>query len=225
MFVGHYGTSYASKALGLSIPLWVLFIAVQLLDVFWGIFVLVGIERVRIVPGITATNPLDLYYMPYTHSLIGALGWAVGAAVTYRLWRGQGAKRDALIIGVAVLSHWVLDLLVHRPDLPLVGDRMKVGLGLWNSPAIAFGLEALFLFGGLLCYLRTTRSARARGAVGFVVFSAALLGVQAITFFGAPPTSAQAAALTALVAYFALAGTAAWLESRAKPVPVKPASA
>jgi hypothetical protein len=220
MFVGHYGPSYAGKAAGQRIPLWVLFLAVQLLDVFWGVFVLVGIEKVRIVPGITATNPLDLYYMPYTHSLVGALVWSAAAAVAYRLWKGRTAVRDALIVGAAVFSHWILDLLVHRPDLPLVGDRMKIGLGLWDLPAAAFGLEALFLFGGLLWYLRATRRTRlGGGTVAFVVFSVALLGVQAITFFGAPPTSPQGAAITALVAYFVIAGIAAWIETRAMRTP------
>jgi len=77
MFVGHYGASFAGKALNRSVPMWVLFAAVQLLDVFWSIFVLLGIEKVRIVPGITRTNPLDLYFMPYTHSLVGAIFWAL----------------------------------------------------------------------------------------------------------------------------------------------------
>jgi hypothetical protein len=214
MFVGHYGLSYAGKAIDQRIPLWTLFIAVQLLDVFWGIFVLLGIERVRIVPGITATNPLDLYYMPYTHSLLAALGWSIAAAFAYWIWRERTAPRQALVIGAAVLSHWVLDFLVHRPDLPLLGNQMKVGLGLWNSPAVAFALEAVFLFAGLLWYMHATRRSRRGGAAAFVLFSLALLGVQAITFFGAPPTSAQGAALTALVAYLVLAGIAAWLEAR-----------
>jgi hypothetical protein len=87
MFVGHYGPSFAAKGMRKSIPLWVLFIAVQLLDVFWSIFVLLGIEKVRITSGITATNPLDLYYMPYTHSLIGAMLWAIGATIVYYLCR------------------------------------------------------------------------------------------------------------------------------------------
>ena len=214
MFVGHYGASYAGKVISQRVPLWILFIAVQLLDVFWGIFVLIGVERVRIVPGITATNPLDLYYMPYTHSLVGALGWSVAAAVAYRLWRRSEA-RESVVIGAAVFSHWILDLLVHRPDLPLIGDSMKVGFGLWNVPALAFGLETFFLFGGLLWYLHATRTTRRGGGVGFLAFSAALLGVQAVTFFGAPPTSPRGAAITALAAYFVLAGIAAWLEARA----------
>jgi hypothetical protein len=91
MFVGHYGPSFAAKAAKKSIPLWVLFLAVQLLDVFWSIFVLLGIEKVRIVPGITATNPLDLYYMPYTHGLDAAVFWSVAAAFAYRGWRSWSA--------------------------------------------------------------------------------------------------------------------------------------
>lgn len=217
MFVGHYGPSFAGRTVERAIPLWVLFIAVQLLDVFWGIFVLLGIERVRIVPGITATNPLDLYYMPYTHSLTAALGWSVAAGIAWWLWRGRREMRSAVIVGAAVFSHWILDLIVHRPDLPLVGDRMKVGFGLWNVPAAAFGLEALLLFAGLFWYLQATREERSGGAIAFVAFALALLGIQAMTFFGAPPTSPAAAAITALAAYFALAGIAAWLERRSTP--------
>src|SRR5207245_304858 len=113
----HYGPTFAAKALQKRIPLWVLFLAVQLLDVFWSIFVILGIEKVRIVPGITATNPLDLYYMPYTHSLDGALLWAVAAGVVYSLVRRADGWGNGAIVGVAVFSHWILDLIVHRPDL------------------------------------------------------------------------------------------------------------
>src|SRR5216684_6212030 len=92
VFVGHYGPSLAAKALKKTIPLWVLFIAVQWVDVLWSIFVLLGIEKVRIVPGITATNPLDLYYMPYTHSLIGSMPWSIAASVAYYMFRrGDGS--------------------------------------------------------------------------------------------------------------------------------------
>src|SRR3984893_13919831 len=150
MFVGHDGPSLAAKAAKNSIPLWVLFIAVQLLDVFWSFFVLFGIEKVRIVPGITASNPLDLYYMPYTHSLAAAILW-VGGGIC--LCTPLGGVRDwsaAALVGVAVFSHWVLDFLVHRPDLALYDNRAKVGLGLWNHPVIALSLEALFLFVGLV---------------------------------------------------------------------------
>jgi hypothetical protein len=119
MFVGHYGPSFAAKALEKSIPLWILFLAVQLVDVFWAIFVILGVEKVRIVPGITATNPLDLYYMPYTHSLVAALIWSVAAFIVYRAFPRLNGWSAAGVVGAAVFSHWILDLLVHRPDLPL----------------------------------------------------------------------------------------------------------
>ena len=92
---------------------------------------LLGIEKVRIVPGITATNPLDLYYVPYTHSLIGSMLWSIAAGIAYYLLR-KADGTAAAIVGAAVFSHWVLDWLVHRPDLPLYDDTFKVGLGLWN---------------------------------------------------------------------------------------------
>ena len=132
MFVGHYGPSFLAKRLASDIPLWILFLAVQLLDVFWAIFIFLGVERVRIVPGFTQTNALDLYYMPYTHSLPGALAWAAAAAIAYRLITGSGL--EGAVVGAAVFSHWPLDLLVHRPDLALYDNAAKVGLGLWDYP-------------------------------------------------------------------------------------------
>src|SRR3972149_2278819 len=96
MFIGHYGPSFAIKATDKSIPLWLLFIAVQMVDVLWAVLVLLGIEKVRIVPGITATNPLDLYYMPYTHSLVAALLWSAAAFVFYRIVTG---RKDAVAAG------------------------------------------------------------------------------------------------------------------------------
>src|SRR5262245_58339702 len=111
MFAGHYAVSFAMQRVDRNIPLWVLFIAVQVLDVFWAQFVLAGIEKARIVPGITVTNPLDLYYMPYTHSLVAAVAWSVTACGLYRLWRrsAPGSNRAAALVGVAVFSHWLLD--------------------------------------------------------------------------------------------------------------------
>src|ERR1700693_1304109 len=156
MFVGHYGPSFAAKAIRPAIPLWLAFIAVQLVDVAWAVLVILGIEKVRIVPGITASNPLDLYYMPYTHSLLAAALWSAGAFVAYRRFANRGADGAAsLAVALAGFSHWVLDFLVHRPDLPLYDNTAKVGLGLWNVPAVAFGLEAALLFGGMWLYFGT----------------------------------------------------------------------
>ena len=213
MFIGHYGVSFAAKRADRTIPLWVLFIAVQFLDVLWAPFVLLGIEKVRIVPGFTATNPLDLYYMPYTHSLVAAVIWSLVGAGAYQLLGRPAATRSSIIVGIAVLSHWVLDFIVHRADLPLYDNSAKVGLGLWNAPMLALSLEVLLLFGGMwLCF----REHLPRSISTFV-FGALMVALQAYIFFGPPPASDRAIASTAIVSYAVLALVIWWLQDR-KPV-------
>jgi hypothetical protein len=213
MFVGHYGVSFAVKSVDKRIPLWLLFIAVQFVDVLWAIFVLTGIEKVRITPGNTATNPLDLYYMPYTHSLVAALFWAGIGFLLYKLAR-RSASYTAFLVASALFSHWVLDLIVHRPDLALYDDTYKLGFGLWNYPALALALETSLLFGGIFLYLRASKAVAPMGRFGMLVFGVVMLLMQGIVFFGAPPPSPSAAALTALLSYVVLAGVAYWLETK-----------
>lgn len=213
MFVGHYGISFAAKRIEPAIPLWALFLAVQLLDVIWAPLVLLGIERLHIVPGITASNPLDLYYMPYTHSLVAAVIWSCLAAASYHAFVRSAQLRSSVVIGLAVFSHWILDFLVHRPDLPLYDNSDKVGLGLWNHPSAAFGLEGALLFGGMLLAVR----GRFRGIWATLTFCTTMLGIQAYVFFGPPPSSDRSAALTALVAYAAFASVIWWLWDRREP--------
>jgi hypothetical protein len=209
MFVGHYGVSFAAKRIAPSIPLWVLFVAVQWLDVVWAPLILLGVEKVRIVPGITASSPLDLYYMPYTHSLVAALLWSAGAFVVYRRVAGPTAiSRAALVVTLAVFSHWVFDLIVHRPDLPLYDDTAKVGLGLWNFPLPALAVEAALLFGGMWLYSGYTGGRRWPMAI----FGLVMLAIQACIFFGPPPVSDKAAAVTALASYVVFSALAARLE-------------
>lgn len=218
MFVGHYGASYAVKAIKPAVPLWLVFIAVQLVDVAWAIFIFLGIEKVRIVPGITASNPLDLYYMPYTHSLVAAVLWSLAAMVACKPFRSVHTWSAAAWIGAAVFSHWVLDFVVHRPDLPLYDDTLKVGLGVWNYPMIALALEALLLFGGMVMYLKRTKPVNALGRFGPLIFGLVMLAIQAYIFFGPPPASPMALALTALVSYVVFALVAEWLD-RQRSVP------
>jgi hypothetical protein len=210
MFVGHYGPSFAAKALDTSgrVPLWLLFLAVQFVDVLWAIFVLLGIEKVRIVPGITAASPLDLYYMPYTHSLAGALGWSLVVLLVCRMVPRLRGPRTGWIVAGAVFSHWILDLVVHRQDLALYDSMYKMGFGLWNYPLRSFLLEMAVLFGGAALYLNTLAR---KGRV--LVFVFALGALQCVgTFFFPPPASDRAEALTALLFYFLLAAIAAWAE-------------
>jgi membrane-bound metal-dependent hydrolase YbcI (DUF457 family) len=222
MFVGHYGPAFAANAIPphhaktarledpseKRLPLWLLFVAVQFVDVLWGIFVLLGIEKVRIVPGITAASPLDLYYMPYTHSLLGALGWSLFAATVCQLfprWRGV---RTGLILGAAVFSHWLLDLLVHRPDLALYPSAHKMGFGLWNYRVLSFILEMAVLFGGGWMYIRTVPR---RGKVWAFLITLAVLQFVG-TFVFPPPPSDRSEAMMALFFYALLAAIAAWVE-------------
>ena len=187
-----------------------LFIAVQLLDVIWAPLVLLGVEKVRIVPGITASNPLDLYYMPYTHGLPAALAWSLVGGIAYQLLARPSSARSSIIVGLAVFSHWVLDFIVHRPDLPLYDNTMKVGLGLWNYPAVALCLEMFLLFGGIwLCF-----RGRLATSVGTFVFGALMVALQAYLFFGPPPVSDKAAAWSALACYASFALVIWWLQDR-----------
>ena len=219
MFVGHYGVSFVAKRIEGTLPLWLLFLAVQLLDILWGILILLGIEKARIVPNITASLPVDLYYMPYTHSLVAALAWTGLVFLAYLAFRSQpsSGRRAAGVLGLAVLSHWPLDLLVHRPDLPLYDDSLKVGLGLWNYPLPALAIEtACFVF-GLALYLKATVGTGRLGKYGMLVFGVLMLAVHVAALFGPPPVGPRAAALTFLALYFLFAGGAFWLgTTRAK---------
>jgi len=214
MFVGHYGVAFAVRTPRNKIPLWVLFVAVQLLDFLWAPFVLLGIEKVRFVPGITATNGLDLYYMPYTHSLIGALFWSAVAFAIYKNgWRNIASNSAALLVGFAVFSHWLLDLIVHRPDLPIYDDTLKVGFGLWNYRGIEFVLEiGILLIGAVLYSKRNGAIAR---KIGIIIFVAVLVLIQTSnTFLRQPPSSDRAFAITALIFYTVFAVIAFLLEKR-----------
>jgi hypothetical protein len=208
MFIGHYSVGFAGRAAEKRLPLWLLFLAVQWIDVMWSLLVLLGIEKVRIVPGFTASNALDLYYMPYTHSLLGVLCWSALAYLVCQLvppWRG---KKTGLILAAAVFSHWVLDLIVHVPDLSLYDSVGKIGFGLWNYRSAAFALEMAVLFGGMaLLYKTAAHKAR---LIGFVIFLAAVQVVN--TFFFPPPKSDQAMAISAFVSYMVLALMAWWVE-------------
>jgi hypothetical protein len=217
MFVGHYAVSLALKGAEKKASLGMLFLAVQFIDILFFPLVLLGIERLNIVENYTEASHFELAYMPFTHSLVAASLWAVVVYAIYRwVLRKPGGNAVALVMGVAVLSHWFLDLIVHVPDLPLLGDDTpKLGFGLWNHAVATYGLEAVLLAGGLWWYLRSTRGTSALGKYGMVGFVLFLLAVNAFNLFGPPPEAGiPALAVTALVAYFLFAGIAFWLDAR-----------
>jgi len=209
---GHYSASFAAKVVARGVPLWVYFIAAQWLDICWSVLVLLGIEKARIVPGFIEAHAIDHYYMPYSHSLPGAIALSslFGGLVASTMAEKRGAAFAA--VSAASFSHWLLDFLVHVPDLPLYDNTAKVGLGLWRHVAISFPLELILLIGGAWIYARAvpTTSPRARNALfGFVAFLAAM---QVYTTFGPPPGSDTTMAFTGLVFYLVLAAFAAWVE-------------
>lgn len=205
MFIGHWAPAFAAAAVSKRSPkLGTLFIAAQLVD--WGFFLFatVGLERMRIEPGATAMNPLDLYHMPYTHSLLGSAVWALGFVIVLLLLKRELVT--ALIGGAVVLSHWFVDLLVHRPDLTMAGGETRYGMGLWNHPAIAISLELGITLAAFLWYV-----AKSNGPLlpPWILLGFLLL-VQAINWFGPEPTETGLALyLTALASF----GIAAWIAS------------
>jgi hypothetical protein len=181
MFVGHYSVAFAAKSDKNKIPLWVLFIAVQFLDYIWATLVLLGIEKLRVIKGFTAGSMLDSYFHPYSHSLIAAILWSGAAAIGYKVFCSrhgcQYTKYAGLIVGLAVFSHWVLDLVAHPRDLAVYDNTWKVGFGLWNYRDPEFALEIGLLGAGILLYLtRNAMPAIRKGAV--ITFGAALVVIQ-----------------------------------------------
>lgn len=204
MFIGHWAPALALATRKDAPALGTLFVAGQLVDfAFFGLL-LVGVEQMRLSPGISVMNPMDLYHMPYTHSLLGS---AVFAAVFGALlWLATRNRATALIGAVVVLSHWFLDLLVHVPDLTLAGSPPKLGLGLWNHPMIEMPLELAITLGALWFYWRSCRPSSLRVAM----LAALLLILQAVNWFG--PVDSTVSVGTSLLAFtaYGLACLAAW---------------
>lgn len=207
MFIGHFAPAMVAATHPKAPGLGTLFVAGQLVDFgFFGL-ALFGIEKFRITPGMTAMNPLDLYHMPYTHSLLGSGLWAFGFALL--IWLFTRSKTGAVIGGLVVLSHWLLDLLVHIPDLTLVGAPPKLGFRLWNHPAIEMPLELLITFGALAFYVVRTRSTTPRSKLALVLLAILLLAFQLINWFGPEPVAADSAMMISALVAFAVAALAA----------------
>lgn len=211
MFVGHYGPAFAGKAGAASAPLWLFFVAAQFLDYLWATFILLGVEQARIVDGFTAMSALDLHHMPWTHSLVMAIVWSAAFALAARAAGVRGGAALSLL-AATVFSHWLLDLVVHVPDLPLwpADDAPKVGFGFWRDPALTLVCEGLALFGGLALYLAATRAKGRVGRVGPFVLVGLMIAAFAYNHYAPPPPSPSAAAASALVAYTVFAALA-WL--------------
>lgn len=201
MFLGHFAVAMAAKAVKPKISLGLLFFAAQFLDLLWPVLVLTGVETVSIEPGNTTVTPLNFTSYPYSHSLLMVFVWALLLGIGYAIIKKR--RNYGVLIAVLVFSHWVLDFLTHKPDLPLYpGDNHAYGLGLWNSFYGTLITETILFCAGVFLYVRTTLPATNGGAIWLWVLTVLLLIVHFANFFGPPPPD---------VSSIAWAGQLQWL--------------
>jgi hypothetical protein len=211
VFIGHFAVALASKKVAPKVSLGTLVIAAAFLDVVWPVLVLLGIERFRIVPGFTAINPFDFVYYPWSHSLLMAVVWALLFASVYLAVKGD--RVGAVWLGIAVASHWVLDFVSHRPDMPLYpGGEMRLGLSLWQSVPATFAVEGLMFAAGIALYMQATKAKDRIGTVAWWAFIALLVVLYIPGPWSPPPPSENAVAITGIVALAIFGPWAYWID-------------
>lgn len=197
MFIGHFAVAFAAKKYVPAVSLGILFLACQLADIIWPNLVLSGIEEVTVEPGNTVLTPLNFVYYPWSHGLITLALWSLLLALIYSVLSKAGT-RAAVVIAIAGVSHWILDFLTHRPDMPLGPEQSRlVGLGLWNFPLLALPLEIALFALGLWLYLSTTRARNHRGSIGLWALVTFLILIYLASLLGPPPPSVHAVAWSA----------------------------
>ena len=209
MFIGHFAVSFAGKRVAPAVSLGTLFLAAQLADLLWPNFVLFGLESFVISPGATAFTPIDFVSYPYSHSLVALTLWAAFAALVYRAFKRD--SRGALVLAFVVVSHWVLDVITHRPDMPVGFGESRVGLGLWNSVPATLAIEGAMFLGAVSLYARATRARDRVGRVALWALVVTLLLIYAANLFSPPPPSVAAVAWTAQ-AMWLLVAWAYWVD-------------
>jgi membrane-bound metal-dependent hydrolase YbcI (DUF457 family) len=212
VFIGHYAVGFALKRAAPGVSLGWLVLAAQLPDMLWPIFLLLGWEYVAVDPGNTRFTPLAFDSYPYSHSLLLVAVWGAALGGLYLTRRRPVASGVVLALGA--ISHWVLDWITHRPDLPLVPwSAEKVGLGLWNSVPATLGVEIPLFVIGVWVYARATRAERGGGDAGFAAFVVVLALIYAGNLFSPPPPDARSVALVSLGLWL-FPGWAAWIDGR-----------
>jgi hypothetical protein len=216
MFIGHFALGFAAKRVTPRVPLAALFGAAQLADLLWPVLVAAGVERVRIDPGNTAFTPLDFISYPYSHSLVLLAVWGLVFGVAYRVASGRNG-RALIVLALLVISHWVLDWITHRPDMPLSLDGPKAGLGLWNSIAATLIVELAMFGAGVWIYARATRPRDAIGRWSFVAIIVVLLAVYGLNLIGGPPPSVAAICIAGLAGGALLLVWSWWIDRHREP--------
>ncbi len=196
MFLGHYGLALASKRATPGTSLGLLTFAANLADTVWPVLLTLGLEKVSFKPGLMAASDFDFESYPWSHSLL--TGLLAGLAVGLLTWALKKDLRAALVVGLLVPSHWLLDLPFHRPDLPLWPGGPLVGLGLWNSVPVTQLLEAVAFLGGLALYLRQTRALDRIGSVGLWAMVGLLAFIHLGSMFSPPPADPSVIASSGL---------------------------
>jgi hypothetical protein len=197
MFIGHFGVGLAAKRVDSRPSLGTLFIASQFLDLLWPIFLLVGLEKVKIEPGNTAFTPLNFTYYPFSHGFLSVFLLSIIFGAVYFILKRN--LKSSVLLGSLVLSHWILDLIVHRPDLPLIPwSDVKVGLGLWNSVILTVIVEGFIFIAGAYLYIKTTEAENKKGSIGLWSLIIFLVIVYLMNVFGSPPPSSDAIAIVGL---------------------------
>lgn len=200
MFLAHHAAGYAAKRFAPKVSLGVLFLAAMWLDLIWPLLTLGGVEHFRVDPGNTPFTPLDFYDYPITHSLVTVLGWSIAFGIAYHLVRKRSWS-DAVVLGIAVFSHWLFDFVSHRPDLPLWPGGTMVGLGLWYSVPATVIVELLLYALGIGLYLKTTEAKGRTGAIALWTLVAFVLLIFVANVVSPPPPDWKAVSWTALAAW------------------------
>jgi len=217
VFVGHFAVALGAKRAAPGVSLGTLVASAQLADLLWPVLVLTGVETVEIRPGATVVTPLDFVSYPWSHSLVALLAWGALAALAVR-FLGGASRRAALVVAAVVASHWALDWITHRPDLPLVPGGARYGLELWRSRPATLLVEGLLFAIGVALYVRTTTARDRTGRWALVGFVAFLAVVYLANLFGPPPPGTDAVAWAGLLMWL-LVAWAAWLDRHRTPIP------
>lgn len=219
MFIGHYALGLAAQRAAPRTSLGTLFVAPTLADLLWPVFLLLGWEHSHVVLGPNPFLMLWLDDIPYSHSLVTLIVW--GALFGYLYWRRRGDKRAALVIGLLVVSHWVLDVITHRPDMPLYPGSPKLGLGLWNSPTATMIVEGVMLIAGIAIYTSVTRARDGIGRWGFWALIALLAVSYVVSTTAPPPTGQTALAIGGIIFGWVFVLFGWWVDRHRQAIPAR----